>query len=128
MVRCCHVLLLIDDDPVFLTEAEQALRPSCRKVLFALNAEHARTLMHSVGVAVTVVMVDLSLGSDNGFALVREFHQQYPSLPIIAISDVLPQDVLDSAKVFGAAETLMKPITPAWQATLARVRSRAAHP
>lgn len=63
--------------PLFLTTAQEALRPSFHNVLFALNAEHARALMRSVGAAVSVVMVDLSLAKDNGFDLIAEFHRRY---------------------------------------------------
>lgn len=46
---------------------------------------------------------------------------------LITVSGVYTRDVLDSAKVFGAAPVLAKPVTPEWMATVDRLRSIAAH-
>lgn len=121
------MLLLVDDDPEFLIKAQEVLRPSFRNILFALGAEHARALMRVVGREFSMVMIDLSLATDNGFDLISEFHQRFPTLPVIAVSGVYTPDVLDSAKVFGAAAVLAKPVTPEWMATVDRLRSNAAH-
>jgi FixJ family two-component response regulator len=65
-------------------------------------------------------MVDLDLPGQDGFYLIREMKRHFPNLPVIAISGVVPEGVLGSAMLLGA-DTLQKPITPAWKATMARV-------
>jgi DNA-binding NtrC family response regulator len=118
------MLLIVDNDPQFLEEAEQRLQ-SPKGIFFARNAIHAKELMGSVGGAFTAVLVDLDLPGQDGFSLIREMHLSFPGLPLIAISGVFQPDVLESAKLVGAADTLPKPITAQWNDVIARVRARA---
>src|SRR4051794_2394618 len=111
------MLLIVDDNPTFLEQA-QVLLDSGRGVFFAANAKHAKSLMGTVGAEFSVVMVDLDLPGQDGFSLIREMHTNFPDLPIIAISGVCQQHVLESAKFFGAVEALQKPIGPEWKAAL----------
>ncbi len=118
------MLLIVDDDPKFL-ESAQALLDMGRNIFFAGNAEHAKSLMSSVGMGFSVVMIDLDLPGQDGFALIREMRQHFPDLPIIAISGVFQRHVLESAKALGANEALQKPIDPEWNAAIERVRTSA---
>jgi CheY-like chemotaxis protein len=115
------MLLIVDDDPVFLEAAEEKLEHD-RGLLFAGSGEHARSLLETVGPDCGVVMVDLDLPGEDGFSLIRHVCRDYPELPVIAISGVIQMDVLESAKLLGARETLRKPITPEWNQAIARVR------
>jgi CheY-like chemotaxis protein len=117
------MLLIVDNDPQFLQEAEQRLE-SPRGVFFARNAVHAKELMGSVGGVFSAVLVDLDLPGQDGFSLIREMHLSFPDLPLIAISGVFQPDVLESAKLVGAADTLPKPISPEWNAAIERLRAR----
>ena len=118
------MLLLVDDDPQFLEAAEKLL--DTRGVFLARNAEQAKDLMRTVGAEFSLLMIDLDLPGQDGFSLIQEMRQHFPDLPIIAISGVFQEGVLESAKVCGAADTLHKPITPAWKAVMARVRAEEA--
>jgi CheY-like chemotaxis protein len=120
------VLLIVDDDPRFLQEAEQLLDEH-KGVFFARDAEHAKQLMGSVGEGFSVLMIDLDLPGQDGFSLIREFRQQFPDLPVIAISGVFQRHVLESAKLVGAAEALQKPITPEWNQAIQRARTGTSH-
>jgi CheY-like chemotaxis protein len=120
------MLLIVDDDPAFLNDAQYLLADSCRHVYFAANARQAWSLMATVGADFSVVMVDLDLPGDDGFSLIRELRRRFPDLPVIAISGVYQKDVLESAKVLGAVETLQKPVTSEWRSTIARVRAKSA--
>jgi len=82
--------------------------------------------MGTVGSGFTVVLIDLDLPGQDGFTLIREMRQRFPDLPVIAISGVFQQGVLETAKAFGAAEVLSKPISEEWQTTIARVRAKIA--
>ena len=119
------MLLIVDDDPVFLRNAEENLNEG-RGILFARDAAHARTLLETVGGGIGVVLVDLDLPGQDGFSLIREVSREYPTMPVIAISGVVQLDVLESAKAMGARATLRKPVSPEWRKTIASVRGGAA--
>jgi len=117
------MLLIIDNDPHFLQEAEQRLE-SPRGIFFARNAAHAKELMDTVGGAFSAVLIDLDLPGQDGFSLIREMHDHFPDLPLIAISGVFQPNVLESAKLVGASDILPKPISEEWNAVIERVRAR----
>jgi DNA-binding response OmpR family regulator len=71
------MLLIVDDDPKFLETAEQAFTER-GGVLFALDAEQARSLMGTVGVGFSAALIDLSLPTVDGFTLIREMRRQLP--------------------------------------------------
>src|SRR3954467_12985484 len=116
------MLLIVDDDPAFLETAERLLNTG-RGVFFARDATHAKDLISSVSAAFSVALVDLDLPGQDGFSLIYEMRQAFPDLPVIAISGVLKRDVLESAKLVGAAAALPKPIDAAWTAAIAKARA-----
>jgi CheY-like chemotaxis protein len=71
----------------------------------------------------SVVLIDLDLPGMNGFELISTVRNEFPGIPVIAISGVLQHSALESAKIFGAVEVLSKPINSDWKPTLARVRA-----
>jgi CheY-like chemotaxis protein len=107
-------------DPHFLKVAEWLLNTG-GGVLLARSAHQAKDLMRSAGGTFSLAMVDLDLPGQDGFYLIRELKRHFPNLPVIAISGIVQEGVLGSAMHLGAADTLQKPITPAWKATMARV-------
>jgi len=117
------MLLIVDDDPSFLEKAQQLLN-SGRGVFLARNAQQAKELIGSVGQAFSVVLVDLDLPGQDGFSLIGEMRAAFPDLPVIAMSGVCKGDVLESAKLVGAADALSKPINPEWELALARARGQ----
>ncbi len=119
------MILLVDDDPAFLVEAEAILARN-EQVYFAANADAARALMRSMGKAFTVAMIDLNLPGMNGFELIREMRRHFPDLPIVAISGVCGRGSLEGARALGADETLQKPVTPKWSEVLDRLRKTGA--
>jgi CheY-like chemotaxis protein len=115
-------MLLVIDDPAFLESAERLLNTG-RGVFFARDAEHAKELLRSVGAAFSVVLVDLDMPGQDGFSLIRELREHFPDLPVIAMSGVIQGHALESARLLGAADALPKPITSAWNASIARART-----
>ena len=118
------MILIVDDDPEFLQEAERLLDQR-RGVFFAGDADHAKALMGAVGADFSLALIDLDLPNQDGVSLIREFTRQFPSLPVIAISAVRKPAVLDSARIFGAHTTLHKPIGPEWRAAIASAQALA---
>jgi CheY-like chemotaxis protein len=116
------MILIVDDDPRFLAEAENNLAPH-RSILFAGNARHAIDLISVVGQDLSVALVDLDLPGESGFDLISKLHRQFPDLPIIAISGIYKDLPLETARVLGASEILRKPITPEWKDIIQHVCS-----
>jgi DNA-binding response OmpR family regulator len=115
------MILIVDDDPTFLEEAEEILAPE-RGLLFLTHGREVVKFVKDIGVS--VVLVDLSLGDESGFDLIRNLRSSSPKLPIIAMSGVYPREVLESALLMGANEVLSKPATPAWKKVVERLRRR----
>jgi DNA-binding response OmpR family regulator len=115
------MILIVDDDPAFLEEAEEILAPE-RGLLFLRHGREVIRFIQDIGVS--VVLVDLSLGDGNGFELIRSLRKADSKLPIIAMSGVYPREVLESALLLGANEVLSKPATPAWKKVVERLRKR----
>ena len=117
------MILVVDDDPQFLDEVKAALTPASeRGVFFAGDARQALALMHQLGSAVSLAMIDLDLPGIDGFALITRMRESFPNVPVIAISGVIRSAALESARAFGATEVLSKPISTEWTAAIERVR------
>ena len=113
------MLLIVDDDPSFLSQAEELLDRG-RGVFMAGDGEHAKALIRSVGAAFSAVLVDLDLPGQDGFSLIQELRKAFPDLPVIAISGVCSRAVLDSARLVGASSALPKPIDETWSSAIER--------
>lgn len=113
------MILIVDDDPTFLEQAEEVLAPE-RGLLFLKHGGEAAKFIKDVGVS--IVLVDLSLGTENGFDVIRTLRKTDPQVPIIAMSGVYPKEVLKSALLLGANEVLSKPATPYWKKVVDRLR------
>jgi two-component system response regulator TctD len=113
------MLLIVDDDPAFLAQAERLLDRG-RGVFMAGDGQQAKELIRAVGAAFSAVLVDLNLPGQDGFSLIRELREAFPDLPVIAISGVCSRAALDSARIIGAADALPKPIDHTWKAAIAR--------
>ncbi len=118
------MILLVDDDPKFLAQAE-AMLAHREGLYFARDAKHALELMATVGASFSVALVDLDLPGVNGLELMDKLRRHFPDLPVIAISGVFGGHALEVAKEFGAVEVLSKPATVAWNAAIDRARGRA---
>lgn len=117
------MILVVDDDPNFLEQAQTALASaSVRGVLSAENAIQALRLIQKMRASLSMILIDLNLPKVSGFELIATVREKFPEIPIIAISGVRQGAALESAKVFGASEVLSKPITGVWEATLNRIQ------
>ena len=113
------MVLLVDDDPNFLLNFH-ALYHQKHPLLMANGSYQARQLAQKIGSEISVALVDLDLHEHDGFSLIRELHERFPNLAIIAISGIMQPEVLESARALGAVEVLRKPITPEWTDTIDR--------
>jgi CheY-like chemotaxis protein len=114
------MILVVDDDPEFLQEAERFL-PATERLMFAASSRQAILLLKTLGEhEFSLALVDLNLPNENGFELISTLTKEFPHLPVIAISGFYAADVLESAKLLGAIATLAKPVTREWKDLLQR--------
>ena len=93
--------LVVDDDAVILTDAEQILEQAGFRTLTAMNADEALVLLERKADAVTVLFTDVEMpGARNGFDLARETAQRWPQIGILIASgrvEPAPGDVPEGA-------------------------------
>ena len=107
-------ILVVDDDPVFLTLVTQELANTGHAALVAGSARAALKLLDA-GAPVALVLTDILMPDMDGIELILTLTRAYPTLPIIAVSTggSWPDGVtLDSAQTLGADRVLRKPIRP----------------
>src|SRR6266849_9057902 len=111
------MILVVDEDPVFLERAREILN-NTRRVLLATDARHAYELARTLGFS--VALVDLDLPGD-GLELIRKMHEGIPDLPIIAISSAFRAHIPEGMEELGVVEILEKPITSGWKPVVERI-------
>jgi two-component system sensor histidine kinase/response regulator len=118
------MILVVDDDLSFLELASKILNRD-RQVFLAFDAQQAFQLTKHLGFS--VALVDLDLKGKDGLSLIERLRENFPDLPIIAISSALSGRELEHAMELGVVEVLHKPITPEWRPVVERIRATRAH-
>ena len=125
------MILIVDDDPKFLEEAQVALAPiRAHGILFAETGSRGMDLIRKLATEIAVVLIDLVLPDVNGFDLIRTVHREFPTITIMGISAY--GDAVVSAnvvKILGGDKMIRKPVMPdEWAEIAERVRRfREAH-
>jgi DNA-binding NtrC family response regulator len=103
-------ILVVDDDSLsreFLVEAVTSLG---YKALQAKNGDEGFALATSA--APDLVLTDLRMPGTDGMALVRRLAEQSPGLPVVMITAHGTVESAVQAMTLGAADFMMKPVTP----------------
>jgi len=103
-------ILLVDEDPVFLTRATQELSNAGHLVIVVGSARGALKLLQT-GEQIALVVTEIFMPDVDGFELIRTLKLTYPTLPIIAVSTG-PDAMLFTAQMLGAGRVMRKPIGP----------------
>ena len=117
------MILVVDDDPAVLDQAQQILNRE-RQVFLAKDSARALELAGNLGFSVALVDLDLPRGA--GYVLIRTLRRSVPDLQIIAITSAIYSLSDEDAQKLGVVEVLRKPITPDWKPIVERIRSRRA--
>ena len=115
------MILVVDDDPTVLDQAQQILNRD-RQVFLAPNVTRALDLAGNLGFS--VALVDLDLPGGAGFDLIRTLRRSVPDLQIIAVTNAISRFSLEDAEKLGVVEVLRKPITSDWKPIVERIRAR----
>ncbi len=101
-------ILLIDDNPIVLRVIAAMLERFDYEVIPAIDGEEGLRLFRERGAH--VVITNLVMTGCNGIEVVVAVSHGPRSVPVIAMSEGEP-DLLDDAKLVGAAAVLQKPFT-----------------
>lgn len=105
-------ILIVDDDPTIQLIAGELLRSEGHAVVNAGDGVEA--LKALVAIPADLVVLDMLMPNMDGLETIIEMRKSHPGVKILAISSggpMGPTDLLRTAKLFGADDTLVKPLS-----------------
>ncbi len=105
-------ILIVDDDPTIQLIAGELLKAEGHAVVHAGDGVEA--LKALVAIPADLVVLDMLMPNMDGLETIMEMRKSHPEVKILAISSggpMGPHDLLRTAKLFGADDTLVKPLT-----------------
>jgi len=102
-------ILVVDDEPGMRKWQVEILAGAGYRVFTAGNGREARSRVeeHSIDLVIT----DLVMPDEEGIELIRTLRKASTKLKIIAMTGADDPNILRAAKILGAQETLLKPLT-----------------
>lgn len=104
-----RTILVVDDDPSFLKEAQNILGGAGYRVLQAPDGQLATRMFETMHGSIDLAIVDLNLPGVNGFELIGALSRRPNPIKIIATSGVYKNSQLESASALGAHAVIRKP-------------------
>ncbi|GAB3902239.1 ATP-binding protein [Larkinella knui] len=103
-------ILLVEDNTMNVLLAKSVLERLGASVDVATNGQEAVDMLDSS--KHSLVLMDLQMPVMDGYEATRIIRERHETLPIIAVTASLPQEVGDRAQVAGLNEILVKPYNP----------------
>ena len=103
-------ILLIEDDIAFCKLLEKFLIKKAYDVTIAFSAAEARTAVKNE--SFDLILTDLRLPDFDGIALMSEFKNSYPDIPVILMTGYSDVNTAVKAIKNGAADYISKPFNP----------------
>jgi CheY-like chemotaxis protein len=106
------IVLVVDDDPTIRTIASELLRDDRHAIIEAADGDEALRVLDAT--QAELVVLDMLMPNRDGLETIIEIRRRHPSVKILAISSGGSMGVgnlLAMARVFGADETLAKPLS-----------------
>ena len=110
-LKMARTVLVVDDDALMRLTLERTLKQAGYEAISAADGNECLMVCRSR--AVELVIIDLFMPNKEGMETIVELGRNFPQTAIIAMSgasDVAP--LLSTARLLGAARTLMKPFEP----------------
>jgi len=120
-------VLVIDDDPSVRDMIREVLEGEGHEISVAEDGVAGSLLFQRM--PFDLVITDIVMPNQDGLETIRVLHRERPDLPILAISGggrYAWNDVLETAALFGASQTLSKPFSV--QALVTAVRDLLRNP
>ena len=108
-----ELVLVVDDEADIRMMLDKVLTGSGYRVLEAANGAAAVAALRRTGTSVDVVLTDLTMPGMDGLDTVRALRDISPDLPIVLVSGLRPQTVIDEAANLGIQHVLSKPFSTA---------------
>lgn len=111
-------ILLVDDDRQVVRYLKKGLEKGGYAVTAASSGRKALAVIEER--MPDLMVLDLNMPEPDGLDLLTKERSKFPYLRVLAISGYLQGALLDAAKIFGATDTLQKPVKA--EALVAKVR------
>lgn len=117
-----YYILLVDDDATVREITESRLASIGFRVVTAVNGLHAMQRLKGAVEPINLVITDLHMPGQGGLDLISNIKssQEFKHIPVITLTGNLDVEVLKAAKMKGAQEVLVKPVS--FQALLERIQ------
>jgi CheY-like chemotaxis protein len=117
-----YYILLADDDSALRDIIESRLTSIGFRIVTAVNGLHAMQRLKGAVEPINLVITDLHMPGQNGLDLISNIKNspEFKHIPIIALTGNVDIEVLKSAKLKGAQDVLVKPVS--FQALLERIQ------
>ena len=106
------IVLVVDDDPTIRTIAAELLREEQHAIIEAADGDEALRVLDATHAE--LVVLDMLMPNRDGLETIMEIRRRHPGVRILAISSggsIGVGNLLGMARVFGADETLAKPLS-----------------
>ena len=124
------IIVIVDDDPTIQLIAGELLKAEGHAIVHAGDGVEALKVLATV--PADLVVLDMLMPNMDGLETIMEMRRSHPEAKILAISSggpMGPHDLLRTARLFGADETLAKPLTfSTFGATVERLLSQTERP
>lgn len=101
-------VLIIDDDPVFLTRLGSALKAANYRVLKASDGDEAMHVLEQQHGDISLAVVDLVLPGTDGFQIIGTIGRHRGPMKVIATTGRLKETFLETCKYMGADAIVRK--------------------
>jgi CheY-like chemotaxis protein len=104
-------ILIVDDDPTVRLIARELLRDGDHAIVEAADGDLAMAVIQAV--PLDLIVLDLLMPNKDGLEVLRHVKAHYPHIRILAVSSggrIGAVSYLETARVFGADEVMMKPL------------------
>lgn len=115
-------ILIVDDDSAVRDITETRLASSGFRVITAVNGMHAMQRLKGASEPVDLIITDLAMPGQNGIDFISQVKNssEFKHIPVIALTGNIDIEVLKAAKLKGAQDVLVKPVS--FQALLERIQ------
>ncbi len=124
------IIVIVDDDPTIQLIAGELLKAEGHAIVHASDGLEALKVLATV--SADLVVLDMLMPNMDGLETIIEMRRSHPDTRILAISSggpMGPHELLRTARLFGADESLAKPLTfSTFGATVERLLSQSDRP
>ncbi len=103
------LILLVEDNRINQVLSQKLLNKLGASVLLAENGREAVQCVERKGEEIDLILMDIQMPLMNGYEATQIIRQQYPSLPIVALSANAYKEDIKKSRSFGMNDYLSKP-------------------